>query len=207
MRSFGTLLLASHLMSTATCTFELKLVLLGNMTRGEELEQWHTTFYHTSSRFKAIYHCRSLVQYECTKYAIFPTKVRREEYPARRHTSLCAKYCRYRYMHNLSNTALLRSPDVNKAIEVKRARPQTTRGRRPMLRLISSIGGSFCYWQDLEPSITPPSTHRQGRVGYKIPHSRDDEGKNMSLEAILLDEADINDAGPEIVVSHLRPAG
>lgn len=30
---------------TATCTFELnngKLVLLGNMTRGEELEQWHT---------------------------------------------------------------------------------------------------------------------------------------------------------------------
>lgn len=29
----------------------------------------------------------------------------------------------------------------------------------------------------------------------------------MSLEAILLDEADINEAGPEIVVSHLRPAG
>lgn len=28
----------------------------------------------------------------------------------------------------------------------------------------------------------------------------------MSLEAILLDEADINDAGPEILVSHLRPA-
>lgn len=29
----------------------------------------------------------------------------------------------------------------------------------------------------------------------------------MSLEAILLDEADINDAGPELLVSHLRPAG
>lgn len=29
----------------------------------------------------------------------------------------------------------------------------------------------------------------------------------MSLEAMLLDEADNNDAGPEIVVSHLRPAG
>lgn len=29
----------------------------------------------------------------------------------------------------------------------------------------------------------------------------------MSLEAILLDEADINEAGPEIMVSHLRPAG
>lgn len=29
----------------------------------------------------------------------------------------------------------------------------------------------------------------------------------MSLEAILLDEADISDAGPEIVASHLRPAG
>lgn len=110
-------------------------------------------------------------------------------------------------MQNLSNTALLRSPDVNKAIEVKRARLQTTRGRRPMLRLVSSIGRSSCYWQDLEPSITPPSTHRQGRVGYKIPHSRDDEGKNMSLEAILFDEADINEAGPEIMVSHLRPAG
>lgn len=110
-------------------------------------------------------------------------------------------------MWNLSNTALLRSPDVNKAIEVKRAGPQKTRGRRPMLRLVSSIGRSFCYWQNLEPSITPPSTHRHGKVGYKIPHSRDDEGKNMSLEAILLDEADINDAGPEILVSHLGPAG
>lgn len=29
----------------------------------------------------------------------------------------------------------------------------------------------------------------------------------MSLEAILLDEADINEAGPGILVSHLRPAG
>lgn len=29
----------------------------------------------------------------------------------------------------------------------------------------------------------------------------------MSHEAILLDEADINEAGPEIMVSHLRPAG
>lgn len=64
VRSFGMFLLAS---------FELKLVLLGNMTIGEELEQWHTTFSHTSSRIKAIYHCRSLVRYECTKYAIFPS--------------------------------------------------------------------------------------------------------------------------------------